>query len=195
MTRRIPLFINGEFIDSQATETTPVLNPATQQELARVPMATRNEVDAAVASAKHAFNTWRDVAVPERARVMLRYQHLLKQHRDEIAEILAQETRASDTIARVGGDEFVMIFQGIDDDNLLMSIAGRIIGALNVPIAFENQVCRISGSIGLTKSTLYPAPDIDAMHADADTALYHSKRTGRGRATVFQIDLPAMSAG
>jgi diguanylate cyclase (GGDEF)-like protein len=112
-----------------------------------------------------------------------------------VAEILAQETRASDTIARVGGDEFVMIFQAIDDDDLLMSIAGRIIGALNVPIAFEDQVCRISGSIGITKSTLYSVPDIEAMHADADTALYHSKRTGRGRATVYQIELPAMSAG
>jgi malonate-semialdehyde dehydrogenase (acetylating)/methylmalonate-semialdehyde dehydrogenase len=108
MSRRIPLFINGEFMDSSATETTPVLNPATQEELARVPLATTGEVNAAVASAKHAFNTWREVSVPERARVMLRYQHLLKQHRDDIAEILAKET--GKTFADAQGD----LWRGIE---------------------------------------------------------------------------------
>jgi malonate-semialdehyde dehydrogenase (acetylating)/methylmalonate-semialdehyde dehydrogenase len=108
MTRRIPLFINGEWMDSSSADTLPVVNPATQQELARVPMATRGEVEAAVASAKHAFNTWRQTAVPERARLMLRYQHLLKQHHDELGEILAQET--GKTFADAKGD----VWRGIE---------------------------------------------------------------------------------
>ncbi len=108
MARSVPLFINGEFQASQSADTLPVVNPATQQELARVPMATRSEVDAAVASAKNAFKTWREVAVPERARLMLRYQHLLKAHHDEIAEILAQET--GKTFADAKGD----LWRGIE---------------------------------------------------------------------------------
>ncbi|MFZ5724010.1 MAG: CoA-acylating methylmalonate-semialdehyde dehydrogenase [Pseudomonadota bacterium] len=108
MTRKIPLFINGEFVESAAADSLPVTNPATQQELARVPLATRGEVDAAVASAKSAFSAWRETPVPERARLMLRYQHLLKQHHDELGEILSQET--GKTFADAKGD----VWRGIE---------------------------------------------------------------------------------
>ncbi|MFP5382896.1 MAG: CoA-acylating methylmalonate-semialdehyde dehydrogenase [Gammaproteobacteria bacterium] len=108
MTRKIPQFINGEFSAGSSTRSLPVVNPATQAVLAEVPMATRSEVEAAVASAKSAFHTWRDVAVPERARLMLRYQHLLKQHHDELGEILAQET--GKTFADAKGD----VWRGIE---------------------------------------------------------------------------------
>ena len=49
-------------------------------------------MEAAVESAREAFKTWKEVPVSERARVMMRYQALLKEHQEEIAEILAQET-------------------------------------------------------------------------------------------------------
>lgn len=116
--------------------------------------------------------------------------HVLRQ----VAEVLTQETRASDTVARVGGDEFVIILQRLDDHSVLMPIANRIIAALSVPIGFEGQTCRISASIGITQSALYTPPEIEAMHADADTALYHSKRTGRSRATIFQPDASAVQS-
>ena len=90
--KRVPLFINGEFVQSNAEQTQPVFNPANQQIIAQVPMATATEVDLAVASAKAAFETWRLVPIAERARVMMRYQALLKQHHDELAEILSQDT-------------------------------------------------------------------------------------------------------
>ena len=90
--KRVPLFINGEFVQSNAEQTQPVFNPANQQIIAQVPMATPTEVDLAVASAKAAFETWRLVPIAERARVMMRYQALLKQHHDELAEILSQDT-------------------------------------------------------------------------------------------------------
>lgn len=108
-----------------------------------------------------------------------------------VGEILSRETRAADTVARVGGDEFVIVLHGIEYSNLLISIADRIIAALTVPIEFEGQFCRISGSIGITRSGYYLVPDIEALHADADTALYHSKRSGRGRSTLFQ---PALAS-
>ncbi len=92
MTIQVPLFINGEFVQSGSSKTQAVINPANQQLQAEVPMATRDEVDAAVASAKEAFESWRNVPVSERARLMMRYCHLLKEHHDELGEILAQDT-------------------------------------------------------------------------------------------------------
>ena len=92
MTRQVPLFINGEFVQSASSEKLPVTNPATQQLLAEVPFATHDEVEMAVASARQAFQTWRDVPVAERARLMMRYQALLKEHHDELGELLAQDT-------------------------------------------------------------------------------------------------------
>jgi malonate-semialdehyde dehydrogenase (acetylating)/methylmalonate-semialdehyde dehydrogenase len=92
VAKRIPLYIDGEWVESASRETAPVANPATQDVLAEVPFATKSEIDRAVASARSAFAAWREVPVPERARLMLRYQDLLKKHQDEVATILSKET-------------------------------------------------------------------------------------------------------
>ena len=91
MSKRVPLFLNGQFVDSKSAQTLPVINPATQGGLAEVPFATSDEVEQAIQGAAEAFKTWRNVPVPERARLMLRYQALLKEHHDELAEILAED--------------------------------------------------------------------------------------------------------
>lgn len=90
--KKVPLFIGGEWVQSQTDRWIDVTNPATNEVIARAPVATQAEMQAAVATAKKAFLSWKEVAVPERARVMMRYQALLKEHHDEIAEILASET-------------------------------------------------------------------------------------------------------
>lgn len=92
MTKQVPLLINGEFINSASKQLLSVTNPATQEILAQVPMATDEEILTAVEGAKNAFNQWKEVPVSERARLMLRYQHLLKENQREIAEILAEDT-------------------------------------------------------------------------------------------------------
>lgn len=89
---RVPNLIDGEFTQSQTTQWIPLTNPATASVIGQVPCATDGEVDQAIASAVEAFQTWRNVPVPERARLMFRYQALLKLHHDEIAEILSSET-------------------------------------------------------------------------------------------------------
>jgi len=91
MSKRIPLLINGEFVHGDG-EPLPVHDPATQETLAQLPFASAGQIDYAVASALQAFQSWRHVPVPERARLMLRYQALLKQHHDELGEILARDT-------------------------------------------------------------------------------------------------------
>jgi len=92
MTSQVPLFINGEFVQSSSSEKLPVTNPANQQLLAEVPYATEAEVNAAVASAVEAFASWKNVPVAQRARLMMSYCQLLKDHHDELGELLAQDT-------------------------------------------------------------------------------------------------------
>ncbi|MCB1687565.1 MAG: aldehyde dehydrogenase family protein, partial [Halioglobus sp.] len=92
MTQQVPLFIDGEFISSSSADRLPVTNPANQQLLAEVPLATAGEVDRAVASALEAFQSWKEVPVSERARLMMRYSQLLKDRHDELGELLAQDT-------------------------------------------------------------------------------------------------------
>lgn len=92
MTQPVPLLINGELVQSESQTLIPVTNPATQAVIAQVPCATEAEVDRAVAAAQTAFESWKETSVGDRARLMLRYQHLLKENHDELATLLAQET-------------------------------------------------------------------------------------------------------
>ena len=105
-----------------------------------------------------------------------------------VGEVLQSETRGHDTVARVGGDEFVIILPGLTDSARLDGIARRIIEALTQPIGFEGQTCRISASIGITISTRYDPPEPGRMQQDADEALYASKRAGRGQAQFHGTD-------
>ncbi|MBA3988624.1 MAG: methylmalonate-semialdehyde dehydrogenase (CoA acylating) [Idiomarina sp.] len=92
MAKQVQLYIGGEFVDSASEQMIPVTNPATQEVIAQVPCATEQEVHQAIANAKAVFQDWKETPVSERARVMMRYQALLKEHHDEIATILAGET-------------------------------------------------------------------------------------------------------
>jgi malonate-semialdehyde dehydrogenase (acetylating)/methylmalonate-semialdehyde dehydrogenase len=78
MAKTIPLFINNQFIESKSSQTQDVVDPSTQEVLAKVPFATNEEVNQAVDATKAAFKTWSEVAVSERARIFLKYQDLLK---------------------------------------------------------------------------------------------------------------------
>ncbi|WP_371376340.1 CoA-acylating methylmalonate-semialdehyde dehydrogenase [Thalassotalea aquiviva] len=89
--REIPLLINGEKIRSKTNVWLDVLNPATQEVVAKVPMATKDEVDYAIANAAAAFNTWRNTSITKRMRIMLKFQQLLQQRSKDIAKLITLE--------------------------------------------------------------------------------------------------------
>ncbi|MEM6308302.1 MAG: GGDEF domain-containing protein [Pseudomonadota bacterium] len=111
---------------------------------------------------------------------------------ERVAQVLNAETRSSDIVARVGGDEFVLVLDGITDAATLDKVAQRIITQLEVPVQYDGHLCRISGSAGTTISTWYDAPSEDVLLNDADMALYASKQAGRGRHTFFELETPKM---
>ncbi|MDX1634553.1 MAG: CoA-acylating methylmalonate-semialdehyde dehydrogenase [Marinobacter sp.] len=105
---KVKLLIDGKFVDSKTDQWTDVINPATQEVLAKVPMATPEEMDAAVDAAKRAFKTWRRTPIGARARIFLRYQHLIREHMSELAAILTAEQ--GKTLPDAEGD----VFRGLE---------------------------------------------------------------------------------
>lgn len=98
----------------------------------------------------------------------------------QVAQIMTDETRDVDVVARVGGDEFVILLKGTEDHKLLDRIAQRIISRLKTPIPFEGSLCNVSGSIGTVVAGSYQNPTADELLGDADAALYAAKHAGRG---------------
>lgn len=96
------LLINGEFIDSNTAQWQDIINPATQEVIGRVPFATRDEVNAAIAAAQNAFATWRETPLQARMRIMLKLQDLIRMHAKSIAKVLTAEQ--GKTLADAEGD-------------------------------------------------------------------------------------------
>ena len=104
----VPLLIQGEFVESATTQWRDVVNPATQEPLARVPFATADEINAAIASAKAAFKTWRKTPIGARARIFLKLQQLIRENMADLAATLTAEQ--GKTLADAEGD----VFRGLE---------------------------------------------------------------------------------
>ncbi|MBU2114440.1 MAG: CoA-acylating methylmalonate-semialdehyde dehydrogenase, partial [Gammaproteobacteria bacterium] len=108
MTQQVKHFIDGEFVAPTGDKLIAVTNPATQDVIAQVACATPAEMERAIESAKAAFLTWKEVPVSERARLMMRFAHLLKEHQGEIADIICREL--GKTVEDAKGD----VWRGIE---------------------------------------------------------------------------------
>ncbi|MEE2945901.1 MAG: GGDEF domain-containing protein [Pseudomonadota bacterium] len=98
-----------------------------------------------------------------------------------VSSRLLTATRAGDDVARIGGDEFVIVLRGPIDDIRLAELAQGIIDHLSEPIMFEGEMCRISTSIGISKVQSGRVLTSDQLMQQADKALYSSKARGRSQ--------------
>jgi betaine-aldehyde dehydrogenase len=92
--KNYPLYVNGEFVAPETSATLDVIDPATEEVIARVPDAGRDDVDRAVKAARAAFDEgpWKDTTAQERGRVLFRLAEIVRRRADELAEL---ETRNS----------------------------------------------------------------------------------------------------
>ncbi|WP_228551512.1 CoA-acylating methylmalonate-semialdehyde dehydrogenase [Paenibacillus sp. B01] len=94
--RRLANWIGGRWEEApEGAALAPVADPATGEVLALVPLGGAAEVGRAVAAAQEAFRGWSRTPVPARARLLFRYQALLSERREELAELLAAENGKS----------------------------------------------------------------------------------------------------
>ncbi|HEU4977054.1 MAG TPA: CoA-acylating methylmalonate-semialdehyde dehydrogenase [Baekduia sp.] len=83
--------IAGEELAGDPSRTAPVFDPATGAPQAEVVLATEADVDRAVQAARTAFETWSEMSVTRRARIMFRFRELLERHTDELTRIISSE--------------------------------------------------------------------------------------------------------
>jgi len=95
----------------------------------------------------------------------------------EVAQRLAACMRKADTLARQGGDEFVVVIPELAQPGDCEVVAGKILRALDPPVEVERQQVRVGASIGVS---LYPADarDGEALLRNADAAMYRAKQSG-----------------
>ncbi|MEI7455220.1 MAG: sensor domain-containing diguanylate cyclase [Nitrosomonadales bacterium] len=96
----------------------------------------------------------------------------------QVAIRLLAGVRESDTVARIGGDEFVVLLHAIDQEDDASMIAEKILHSLNTPFTVGKHEVRISGSIGIAA---YPqhGEDEKVLLINADIAMYQAKKEGR----------------
>ena len=84
-------YVNGEWVESAADEAWDVVNPATQKTLAKVPMSTKDEVNAAIKAAQEAFPEWRRTPPLSRVRCLFRLKELLEKNFEELSRVQTME--------------------------------------------------------------------------------------------------------
>ncbi|MCC5635055.1 CoA-acylating methylmalonate-semialdehyde dehydrogenase [Nostoc sp. CHAB 5844] len=87
----LPNYINGQWLTSSATEYLDVINPATSEILAKVPLSSASEVNQAAVAAATAFVSWRRTPATERVQYLFKLKNLLEEHFEDLARIITQE--------------------------------------------------------------------------------------------------------
>lgn len=138
------LLINGEFVSSKSQKWIEVHNPATQEVVSRVPETTPEEFAAALQAAKDAFPAWKRTAVPQRARVFLKLQQLIRENMEELAESITREQ--GKTLADARGD----VFRGLEVVEYAAGIGPDMMGELLENVSSGIDTYSIRQPLGVT---------------------------------------------
>ncbi len=104
-----------------------------------------------------------------------------------VAQRLKRSLRPEDTLARFGGDEFVVLLEDVEDPGEAVRVAQRITYELRMPFALEGRELYVSASLGISFGTARTKSPEDLLR-DADTAMYQAKKDGSG----YRVFDPAM---
>jgi EAL domain-containing protein (putative c-di-GMP-specific phosphodiesterase class I)/GGDEF domain-containing protein len=131
-------------------------------------------------------------SLPNRLMLSQRLDQVLRRHRRagsqaailfldlrQVADRLRTQSREGDTIARMGGDEFVVLIENYVDRDDISARAQRLVAQLSAPYVLGSNDCHVTVSIGIS---VFPADGSDAqtLLKAADVAMYRAKDTGRG---------------
>ena len=106
----------------------------------------------------------------------------------EVANRFRRGVRPGDLVARMGGDEFVVLCPGVDSEEVILRVADRLAMMLTEPIDLPGTRVVVSASIGVVCAS-GPVTDPSMLLRDADLAMYEAKQEGRGRHAVFRPEL------
>jgi diguanylate cyclase (GGDEF)-like protein len=112
---------------------------------------------------------------------------LLKRAADRLASLMREE----DTIARVGGDEFIILLTDIATNTQALVVAQKIVDGMKVPFNVVDKVLQLGTSVGVA---IYPTQEKSPNHLIhfADIAMYYAKRQGRGRYSLYDASMEKM---
>ncbi len=108
----------------------------------------------------------------------------------QVAQRLSACVRRGDTLARMGGDEFMVVVNGVTADQVAQNVADRLGAALRPPFFVAHHELVITASIGIS---IYPrdGTDVSALRRNADAAMYEAKQAGKDRIRFYR---PALGA-
>jgi diguanylate cyclase (GGDEF)-like protein/PAS domain S-box-containing protein len=110
----------------------------------------------------------------------------------DVAKRLSNSIRSSDTAARFGGDEFVVLLEDLDSTDTATEVAERVLEDLRQPLMVAGKELVVRGSIGISILEGSSTVGADELIRDADAAMYIAKRDGKGGFRLFE---PEMHAG
>lgn len=106
------------------------------------------------------------------------------------SKVLRDSCRETDFVARIGGDEFVVVSSNSHGEEGLARLAGRLVEAMRKPVFHEGHECRFGVSVGIA-TAMVPDIDVEQLLINADIALYRAKDRGRNRYEFFSAALQA----
>ncbi|MEP1445780.1 MAG: EAL domain-containing protein [Paraglaciecola sp.] len=111
----------------------------------------------------------------------------------EVAKRLRNSVRTEDTVCRVGGDEFLLIIEGLEDATIVASLAEKILQVLEAPYQIGSKEIFISTSIGISFSVMGRKITSKNLLKQADLALYRAKDAGRNNYQYYSPELEQAS--